>query len=101
MVDLYTSLSMEMFNQPIMWQQLNACRHGQEVQLFFRPNVRMGNKNDLSDFDHGMIVGVRQGGLNISETTDFHTQHFYSLQRKHPMSSSSTGKKEKGQAGQS
>ena len=47
-----------------------ACRRGQEVQLFFRPNVRMGKKCDLSDFDHGMIVGARQGGLSISETAD-------------------------------
>ena len=48
-------------------QCIKACRHGQEVQLFFRPNVRMGKK---SDFDHGMIVGARQGGLSISETAD-------------------------------
>ena len=58
-----------------MWQQLNALKHlghghGQEVQLFFRANVRMGKKCDLSDFDHGMIVGATQGGLNISETDD-------------------------------
>ena len=25
---------------------------------------------DLSDFDHGMIVGARQAGLRISETAD-------------------------------
>ena len=43
---------------------------GQELQLFFRPYFRMGKKCDLSDFDRGMIVGVRQGGLNISETAD-------------------------------
>ena len=49
---------------------IKACRCGQEVQLFFRPNVRMGKKCDRSDFDHGMIVGARQGGLSISETAD-------------------------------
>ena len=38
----------------------------QEVQLFFRP-VRMGKKCYVSDFDCGMIVGARQGGLSISE----------------------------------
>ena len=36
----------------------------------FRPNVRMGKKCDLSDFDRDMIVGARQGGLSISETAD-------------------------------
>ena len=30
----------------------------------------MGKKYDLSDFDLGMIVGARQGGLSISETAD-------------------------------
>ena len=40
--------------------------------MFFTPNIRMGKKRDPSGFDHGMIVGARQGGLNISET-DFHT----------------------------
>ena len=29
-----------------------------KVQLFFRSNVRMGKKCDLSDFDRGMIVGM-------------------------------------------
>ena len=94
---------MQIFNQPIMWQQLNVYKHaghGQEVQLFFRPNVKMGKKLDPSDYDRGIIVGARQGGLNISETADllgFHTQQ--SLQfaengtknKKHPVSSSSVG----------
>ena len=38
------------------------------VQLLFRPNVRKGTKCDLSNFDHGMMVEGRQGGLSISET---------------------------------
>ena len=38
-----------------------------EIQLFFRPNVKIGKKCDQSDFDHGMIVGARQGSLSISE----------------------------------
>jgi len=30
----------------------------------------MEKKGDLSDFEHGMIVGVRQAGLSISEPDD-------------------------------
>ena len=33
--------------------------------MFFRPNVRIWKTCDLSDFDHGMIAGARQGGLSI------------------------------------
>ena len=49
---------------------IKACRHRQEVQLLFRPNIRMWQECDQSDFDHGMIVGSRQGDLNISEMAD-------------------------------
>ncbi len=30
----------------------------------------MGKKGDLSDFEHGMVVGARWAGLNISQTAD-------------------------------
>ena len=49
---------------------LHARKHSQKVQLFVRPNVRIGKKCDRSDFDRGVIVGARQGGLVISETAD-------------------------------
>ncbi len=32
----------------------------------------MGKKGDLSDFEHGMIVGARQAGLSISQTFRLH-----------------------------
>ncbi len=36
----------------------------------------MGKKEDLSDFESGMVVGARRAGLRISKTADllnFHT----------------------------
>ncbi len=30
----------------------------------------MGKKGDLSDFEHGMVVGAIQAGLSISKTAD-------------------------------
>ncbi len=30
----------------------------------------MGKKVDLSDFEHGMVVGARRSGLSISKTAD-------------------------------
>ncbi len=30
----------------------------------------MGKKGDLSDFEHGMVVGARWAGLSISKTAD-------------------------------
>ncbi len=33
----------------------------------------MGKKGDLSDFEHGMVVGARRAGLSISNW-DFHAQ---------------------------
>ena len=79
---------------------IKAFRRGQEVQLFFRPNVRTGKKFDLRDFVHGMIVGARQGGLDISETAewDFHSKQSPEFaengaeNQKHPVSSSSVGR---------
>ncbi len=30
----------------------------------------MGKKEDLSDFEHGIVVGARRAGLSISKTAD-------------------------------
>ena len=65
-----------------MWQQCNAkknmpIRVGSFSSWSHQPS-EWGKKCDLSDFDHGMIVGARQGGLSISEklliSWDFHTE---------------------------
>ncbi len=38
--------------------------------LKFKPSIRMEKKEDLSDFERGMVVGGRQAGLSISKTAD-------------------------------
>ena len=60
----------------------------------------MGKKCDRSDFDRGMIVGVRWGGLSIPETADHlafsYTNRVYREwceKQKHPVSGSSVDKK--------
>lgn len=50
-------------NQPVTLQQLNVLRHGKIVKL------RRKHQN-LSDFEHGLVLGVRQAGLSISQTAD-------------------------------
>ena len=55
---------------------IKACGHGQEFQLFLRPNVRMREKCDLGCFDSrtifGAILGVLGNMLLIS--WGLHTQ---------------------------
>ncbi len=57
----------------------------------------MGKKGDLSDFERGMVVGVRQAGLSISKSADllgFHAQPSLGFtengpkKRKYPVSGS-------------
>ncbi len=57
----------------------------------------MGKKGDLSDFERGMVVGVRRSGLSISKLLiywDFHTQPSLGFtenspkKRKYPVSGS-------------
>ena len=74
-------------------KSINASRHGQEVQLFFRLNVRMGNICYLICFDRGMIVDARH-----SISWDFHAQQSLefaengAINKIHPVSSSSVGR---------
>ncbi len=56
-------------NQPITWQQLNACRHLDVVKTT-QTEHQNGEERDLSDFERGMVVGARRADLSISETAD-------------------------------
>ncbi len=51
-------------------QCFKASRCGKDDLLKFKPSIRMGKKGDLSDFEHGMVVGARQACLSISKTAD-------------------------------
>ncbi len=51
-------------------QCIYASRCGEEDLLKFKPSIRTGKKGDLSDFERGMVVGVRRAGLSISKTAD-------------------------------
>ncbi len=51
-------------------QCIYASRCGEDDLLKFKPSIRMGKKEDFSDFERGMVVGVRRAGLSISETAD-------------------------------
>ncbi len=41
-------------------QCIQACRHGQDDLLEFKSSITMVKKGDLSDFEHGMVVGAKQ-----------------------------------------
>ncbi len=51
-------------------QCILASRCGEDDLLKFKPNIKMGKKRDLSDFERGMVVGVRRADLSISKTAD-------------------------------
>ncbi len=65
--------------------------------LKFKPSIRTGKKEDLRDFERGMVVGARGAGLSISKLLiywDFHTQPSLGFtengpkKRKYPVSGS-------------
>ncbi len=51
-------------------QCILASRCGEDDLLKFKPSIRMGKKEDLSDFERVMVVGVRRADLSISKTAD-------------------------------
>lgn len=53
-------------------QNRGSTNAGQAHPLSFRSNIRMGRGRecDLSDSEHGMVVGARVSGLSVSETAD-------------------------------
>ncbi len=49
------------------------CKHlvcGEDDLQKFKPSIRMGKKEDLNDFERGMVVAARRAGLIISKTAD-------------------------------
>lgn len=42
---------------------IQACRRGHDIWLKFKPSVRTVKKGDLSDFDCGVVVTLRQASL--------------------------------------
>ena len=70
LVHQLVNANIELANHLAAAKCMKACRRGQEVQLFFRPNVRIGKRFEESDFNSRTIVGARQGGLSIPETGD-------------------------------
>ncbi len=51
-------------------QCIESSRCGEDDLLKFKPSVRTGKKEDLNDFERGMVVGARRTGLSISQTAD-------------------------------
>ncbi len=51
-------------------QCILVSRCGENDLLKFKPSIRMGKKEDLSDFERGMVIGARRAGLSISKTAD-------------------------------
>ncbi len=49
---------------------IEASRCSEDDFLKFKPSIRMCKKGDLSDFEHGIVVGARWAGLSISKTAD-------------------------------
>ncbi len=47
---------------------LVISRCGEDDLLKFKPSIRMGKKEDLSDFERGIVVGGRLTGLSILKT---------------------------------
>lgn len=88
------SASIQSVNRVAVILCIKARRHGQEVQLLFSPNIRLQRKSDLSDFDCGMIVGARLGGLIRQKLLI--SQDFSELgekdKKKHPLSHSFVGR---------
>ncbi len=55
----------------------------------------MGKKEDLSDFERGMVVGARRAGLSISKTADllrFSCTTISRVYREYPVSGSCVDK---------
>ncbi len=73
-----------------------ATTCGEDDLLKFKPRIRMGKKEDLSDFEREMVVGAVWAGRSISKTADLLRFYLRSLEftengpkkRKYPVSGS-------------
>jgi len=54
--------------QDSCFNAFRAVVHGQDNLLNSKLNVRMGKKDDLSNFERGMVVGARWVSLSISQS---------------------------------
>lgn len=55
---------------------IQACRHGHDGQLKFILSIRTEKKGDLSDFEHGMVVGVRQACFHKEEDNGLKNENY-------------------------
>lgn len=60
--------------------------------MLIQVNIRLGQKSDLCDFDHGMVPHARQAALSILESPDLLGFSHTTAQRLHlPASGGSAG----------
>ncbi len=54
-VQLFVYANIRSANHMAATQCIQACRHSQDDLLKFKPSIRMGKKDYLSDFERGMV----------------------------------------------
>ena len=75
----------QMRNRVAGARRVEACRHGQEVQLLFVPNIRMGKKCDR------IIFGCQTGWFGYLRSPEIFTRAVRKTQKKYPVSGMPVG----------